>query len=90
MYAAVMFKAMFLLAFHCFLRVGEFTTRHSGAPANEILQYSDISFISAHNGATDLQVTLRHFKGNTNRSPFTLLLRRESLPEFCPVRGMED
>jgi integrase len=88
-YTLALLRAMFMLAFHGFLRVREFTSRSPADLGSDSLQLADISFVDGHTHAPDLQVTLRHFKGNTSRTPFTILIRREACPQYCPVIFMD-
>jgi hypothetical protein len=82
-YDKLLFSAMFLLAFHAFLRVGEFTTRSASSHA-ETLQRSDISFP----GTSGVLVTLHYFKGNTSRTPFQILIPPSSVSSHCPVTAI--
>ena len=67
-YTKNLFRAMFNLAFHAFLRIGEITVRQFDQ-AESILQYQDCHFRAA-----GFEITLTHFKGNTSRTPFTILI----------------
>jgi hypothetical protein len=88
-YISLLFRSMFLLAFYAFLRVGEFTTRRS-SQANTVLQLSDTSFIPCHDGQSrSLQITLRHFKGNTNRQPVSILIPPTKDIKYCPVSTLQ-
>ena len=93
-YSVVLLKAMFLLAFRCFLRVGEFTARGLTADATcRILQFGDAQFVrdGTVNAPLSLRITLRHFKA-TLLVPLShclyllrLMAHRGSLPGplFC-------
>ena len=88
-YDKLLYAAMFNTAFHCFLRVGEFTVRSNSLPT-QILQFSDVNFLpSKHNTqALDFQLTLTFFKGNTTRAPFNILVPSQPSSPWCPVASL--
>lgn len=86
-YDSSLYQAMFSLAFHAFLRVGEFTIRAQSSPDNKIVQFSDIAFPVLSDKSHALQLTLRFFKGNTACTPFTLLIQPHR-GILCPVKIM--
>ena len=85
-YCRLLYIAMFLTAFHCFLRVGEFTARSSHC-ASQIIQYSDVSFISVDNSGA-FQLSLKFFKGNTSRLPFNIVVQSNVNSTWCPVTNL--
>ena len=87
MYDKFLFSAMFILAFHAFLRVGEFTA-NSPAHASKIVQFSDISSVLA-DGKPALQLSLRFFKGNTSRAPFSIVIPPSPNSPWCPVSVLQ-
>lgn len=83
-YDKLLYQAMFTLAFHCFLRVGEFTVRDQ-KQHNNILQLGDLTFTTVDVDQVALQLTLRFYKGNTGRTPFHIIVRRYPSSPWCPV-----
>ena len=79
-YDRVMFKAMLLLAFCAFCRIGEIT--FSKKSAANLLQYSNIML---DNNCT-LQVTFEHFKHSAGKS-FTLRIN-STKSVWCPVAAL--
>ena len=79
-----LFQAMFSAAFHCFLRVGEFTVidlskAHAFIPLDDLILAPGASFT----------ITLRHYKGNTGRAPFYIRVAADpNAGPFCPVSIM--
>ena len=80
-YERVMYTAMFLLAFHAFLRVGEYTTRSSGS--NHAIPRKSIKFSFKKKQIRSVAITLPHFKHS--KQPVTLSLKVGKKPKFCPV-----
>lgn len=80
---AVMCKAMFLLAFHGFLRVGEFTTTASN-DSSHVLQVGDAQF---SDDGSSLLVTITFYK-HSAQQPITLDISRATNPLLCPVRTL--
>ena len=89
-YDKLLYAAMFNTAFHCFLRVGEFTVRKNTL-SSQILQFSDISFIPSKDNsqAHDYQLTLNFFKCNTSRAPFSILIPSQPKSPWCPVAALK-
>ena len=81
-YSAALYQAMFSLAFHAFLRVGEFTIRNKD-DSNNVLQRHNLKLCSLSTGHS-MELTMLNFKGNTSRTPFTLNIPATGAP-FCPV-----
>lgn len=72
----VLFKAMCLVAFFAFLRLGKFTVR-TDSDASKVLQLSQISRLVDSNGhLVSFKVTFSNFKHSYNQRPFSLLLSR--------------
>ena len=86
-YNRIMFKAMYLLACHAFLRVGEMTYNNS---ESNVLQLRDVQFFQTRLiHPSRLQLTFRSFKANYNIRPIVLSLEaRESYSDVCPVRSL--
>ena len=81
MYQASMLKAMYLLAFHAFLRVGEFTVS-ANKTSDQVIQYSDITLTS-----DKVLVTVRFFKHKGTRHPVTLSIGRKG-DNLCVVTAL--
>lgn len=82
-YDKALFSAMFVLAFHCFLRVGELTSRNASQACSLCL--ADLSFTTLNADTPALQLTLRDFKGNINHSPFHIVVPSYPTSPWCPV-----
>ena len=83
-----MVKAVFLLAFHALLRLGEILTR-SPHDCCKVLQVHDIQ-ISIKNGKPyNLTLTLRSFKNIKHNQPVTLSLESNCMqPSLCLVLAL--
>ena len=82
-------KAIFLLSFNAFLRMGEICIKH-GVSQNRVIQRDDICFIYRDRAVVGMRVVIRYFKNNVKQLPMTLLLpvNRDS-ESCCPVRAMQ-
>ena len=86
LYNKRMFKAMFLLAFHAFVRIGEIA--HNGKEAN-ILKITDLTFFKQGNqNPSRMGIHFHTFKGHCNTSPITLSLKPKVLTLYCPVQTL--
>lgn len=84
----VMLKAVFLLAFHAFLRLGEILTR-SPHDRSKVLQVQDIKISIKDGKPYDLTLTLRSFKNIKHNLPVTLSLEPNHMqPSLCPVQAL--
>ena len=85
-FTRVLLRAMFLLAFHAMLRVGEFTVKSSFA--KPILKAEDVVFKfnnSAEPFAFELKLTgYKHSQGRTT----TLFIEQNKNVNICPVRSL--
>lgn len=84
-----LFKSMFLLAFHGFFRIGELAAK-SAQLAVKVLQHGDIQFLSRRGEVIQVKITITQFKHNTMNRPFDIIIDRIELPDFCPVRALQD
>ena len=84
-YYNVMLKAMFLLAFHALLRVGEFTTT-STSGQQHTLQHKDVQLVSREE-TFSLLVTMHSFKHS--RQPTSLDIAPQRGP-LCPVTAYQN
>jgi len=76
-------KAMFLTAFHAFLRVGEFTVRSQGDNTSHTLQAADCAVNFTSGRPTSVSLTLTTSKHNQSR-PFHITIPANHSPN-CPV-----
>jgi hypothetical protein len=81
-YMCVMFKAMYSLAFHALLRVGEFTG--TNCQISNLLQLDHLVFLES---PRLLQVTFHNFKHSTGHPPFSLTLSPQP-NKSCPITNM--
>lgn len=79
-----MYTAMFLLAFHALLRVGEFTVR--GHRLGHVIRNRDVKFEWKNEILTKMTVKLRHFK--YSKRPVTLSISATPDSPLCPVTKM--
>lgn len=97
-YEKTLYKAMFLLAFHAFLRVGEFT---SCGKSNSCLEFKAVTFGRLLNTCpVDVSLTLTNFKHHQGKPPVTLQLNASScdshmcavsaLWNYCKLRGSKE
>ena len=79
-----MYSAMVLVAFHAFLRIGEYTTK--GGQESHVIQREHVQF-SIHGGKlTGMALTLFHFKHS--KREVTLELKARIDEQFCPVKAL--
>ena len=81
-YNTVLTAAMYLLAFHAFLRIGEIAVT-TGTQASKVLQLNQFSITN-----TDCTVvfhTFKHYQG----PPVTLFISALASSPFCPVQAMK-
>lgn len=82
-------KAVFLLCFNAFLRMGEICLK-SGYPAPSVVQRPDVSFSYDAGRIVGASIILRHFKNNLKHLPVTLFLPLNlSNVQCCPVKAIE-
>jgi len=88
-YLRIMLRAIFLLAFHALLRLGEIVAK-SYADYGKILQREDISISYKDGHPTSLSFTLRHSKTIKNNQSVHISIESQSnLPQVCPVLAMD-
>ena len=80
----LMFSAMILLAFHAFLRVGEYTTR--GGKESHVIQRENIKFYVQGRKLRGMTITLLHYKHS--KQQVTLELKVSARTKFCPVHAL--
>ena len=86
-YQRRMLQAMYLLAFHAFLRIGEISNNKS---ITHVLQLGDIQFFQdSRSQVSKLEITFRSFKANYNIRPVVLSLNaRGKRSDTCPVGSL--
>ena len=83
-YETVMYKSMVLLAFHFFLRVGEYTSRNESN--DHAIERKNIKFSFKSSRLRGVAITIEHFKHSSQ--PVTLSLKVGKRPAFCPVMAL--
>lgn len=79
-YKKLLFKAMFLLAFHAFLRIGEIT---SVCSANHVLQLSQVTCQTSR-----ILIHFQNYK-HSGGKVFTLTINSCNFLKYCPVGALE-
>lgn len=87
-YQRKLFEAMFSLAFHAFLRIGELTSRSDNNP--NLLQFNDIELTRSKTGKTNIVICMANFKHNASKQPVYLEIQRQSVSIICPVRKLRE
>ena len=83
-----MLKAIFLLCFNAFLRMGEICLK-SGSSAEFLIQRNDLSFMYDAGKVTGVSIVIRHYKNNLKQLPMTLFLPTNTDYTLgCPVRAL--
>ncbi|XP_062618200.1 uncharacterized protein LOC134279801 isoform X1 [Saccostrea cucullata] len=83
----IMLRALFLLCFHAFLRMGEVTVKQ-GAAHNKVIQVQDITFQFKRQKPCSVQLVLRHFKTQKMNEPIIICLESSANSEICPVNAL--
>ena len=78
-----LYKAMFWLAFHAFLRIGEMTVQSANATNPNLLQWKQLEIKD-----TSLTVTFIHFKHSKGK-PLTLTIKGTTSPQDCRLQIMK-
>lgn len=86
MYHSVMLKAMYLLAFHAFLRPGEFTVRGTTSP--HLIHLKNIQFLPSRSKCTAMSLAFHTFKHSQAQKPFTLRIPAKPKNSLCPVLAL--
>ena len=86
-YQRGLYKAMFLVAFYGFFRVGELAHKQS-KEAHRVLQFEQITFMRRDNEIYSLQIVITHFKHNPSHRPFTVIIDREPTERHCPIQAL--
>jgi hypothetical protein len=82
----VLIKSMYLLAFHCFLRIGEFTSSQGGHA--HLLTVQCVHFVKdKSNFPIGFELTMKTFK-HSKGQPVTLYVERNADKTLCPVQAL--
>jgi hypothetical protein len=84
-YTQALLRAMYLLAFHAFLRIGEFTSRDD-ASGGSGLRLQDITLMPPNN-PTCCAISIQRSKNSTN--PQTIHIHQQQA-NICPVRALQN
>jgi hypothetical protein len=80
----ILLRAIFLLAFNAFLRLGEILVREPSTVVT-VLQKSDVNIYYDNNGyPTSASFTLRHYKNMANDQPTTKSISGQTNRDLCP------
>ena len=93
-YEMTLFRAMFLLAFNAYARIGEITTTNAFS-LSTVLQYGDVTIHGKCGQPSKVSVTFRHFKHNLTSSPHvisfghgpTAVSAVQSVVDYMKARG---
>ena len=79
-----LYSAMILVAFHAFLRVGEYTTK--GDNQSHTIQRENIKFSAQNGKLRGMTITLFHYKHS--KGQVTLDFKVGAKAKFCPVQAL--
>lgn len=82
----VTLKAMFLLAFHAFLRIGEMTS--TGKKSQHFLLRKHVSFEVESGSPRLLEIVFPHFKHNSHPVSTHSISANSATPKYCPVLAL--
>lgn len=68
-YYIAVFKAMYLTAFHGFLRIGEITVRSSAE--HSVIQFYQVKFYVNYGGSQTAEIKIIDYKHNQKKEPFS-------------------
>lgn len=86
-YHQVLLKAIFLLAFNAFLRLGEILVRDPDSKC-KVLQKSDVLIYYDKGCPSSANITLRHYKNMKNNQPITISISSQDISDLCPVLAL--
>lgn len=84
---SLLLKALFLMAFHGFFRLGELVIK-SKTQSDKVIQRSDVHFETAHGKLKQVQVVLKHFKTVSYGQPKIITLEVSKNTKSCPVHAL--
>lgn len=82
----IMLKAMYLLAFYAFLRIGEITVKST--KELKVLQLTDVTFHNEDGILQGASLILRVYKHSDH--PKTIYLPCDMANSYCPVKALND
>ena len=86
----ITFRAMFLLAFYAFLRIGEITVRNASVDPTKLIQTQDVVLLADPNGNLKaLQLCINNWKSQIPGVPFSLTVLAQP-GKFCPVLALKN
>lgn len=83
----ILLRALFLLAFHAFLRLGEIAVKSLQKP-HQVLQRPDVTFEYNDSQLSAVQIIMREYKTNKHHSPLVISLRAIPSSPYCPVNAL--
>lgn len=83
----LLLRAVFLLAFHAFLRLGEITVK-SLKSKHQVLQRSDVTFNQS--SLSEVQIIMRDYKTNKHKSPLIISIQAGPDSAYCPVKALHN
>jgi hypothetical protein len=83
-----LFRAAFLLAFFCFLRVGELTCPRKKGLWSRALSIDDVSIESSDR--KKLKVQIRYSKTDQRGASANITMEESNHPVLCPFKGMSE
>jgi hypothetical protein len=87
-FTKTLLKAVFLLAFNSFLRLGEILVR-SPKEAGSVIQKQDVSFTYCNRRPQSITLVIRHYKSIKNNQPVTITIEaNHNNLQLCPVRAV--
>lgn len=78
-----LFRAMYSLAFHALLRVGEYTVTDTSA---HVIQFKALTFQIKGQAILSCDITLPHYKHSLKSA--TLHISKSCIPAICPVENL--
>lgn len=89
-YVRTMIKSMFLLAFHCFLRIGEFTYSNLSSNNSHLLQTGAIHFLFNDSSKIPFafEVHMESYKHSKGRSHNMCIQSNKTHCSICPVMSL--
>lgn len=87
-FTKTLLKAVFLLAFNAFLRLGEILVR-SPKEAGSVIQKQDVTFTYCNRRPQSLTLVIRHYKNIKNNQPVTITIEaNHNNSQLCPVTAV--
>ena len=85
----LLIKAIFMLAFAAFLRMGEICLQ-SGASRDRLIQRPDVSFEQNNKSLSGMHVVIREFKHSQAGVPVRIFIPVAEEAQYCPVRHLKN